>query len=264
MLPFYFRQSHKPLFGIYHAPEGRQDRDSGVIVCYPMGSEYIRSHRAFRQLAARLAANGFHVLRFDYYGCGDSAGEGHEGHPGQWMDDIATAIEEIKVTTGVGSVFLVGARFGATLAAIVGAQRSDLGGVVLWEPVLNGASYIRELLNSHESWVMDKVPSQKRNRENGYRETLGFPLPESIRTGVANIDLLALTQYFTKRVLVIEHSEIAAMAPLKKNLESLRVNIDYQHIPDAPVWGREATFDGLFVPAQTLQAIMTWITRVSL
>ena len=50
-----------------------------MVLCYPGGQEYIRSRRAFRQLAIRLSSAGFPVLRFDYHGCGDSSGDDDEG-----------------------------------------------------------------------------------------------------------------------------------------------------------------------------------------
>ena len=74
--PFYFGTSSKPLFGCYHVPQSALRRDCGVLFCAPMGSEYVRFHRAYRQLADRLAKAGFPVLRFDFYGCGDSSGDG--------------------------------------------------------------------------------------------------------------------------------------------------------------------------------------------
>jgi len=73
--PFYFGAPGKELFGCLHAPEPDCCLDCGVVVCQPFGHEYVNSHRALRQLAKRLVDAGFPVLRFDYYGCGDSRGE---------------------------------------------------------------------------------------------------------------------------------------------------------------------------------------------
>lgn len=82
MEPFYFGTPDEPLFGIYHPPVSEPVRDVGVLLCYPIGHEYIVSHRFYRQLSIRLAEAGFHVLRFDYYASGDSGGECELGSPG--------------------------------------------------------------------------------------------------------------------------------------------------------------------------------------
>jgi uncharacterized protein len=71
-----------------------------------------------RQLAARLVRVGFQVLRFDYFGTGDSYG-GTGKETLQTGEDIETAIE--KLTTAVD---LAGLRLGANLSARVAAHRS--------------------------------------------------------------------------------------------------------------------------------------------
>src|SRR5438093_192655 len=108
--PFYFGKSPKSLFGCYHTPQASCYRECGVVLCSPMGEEYIRFHRAFRHLAGRLVAVGFPVLRFDFYGCGDSAGACTQGTLGQWCTDITTAMHEMRRRGGVQKVCLVGLR----------------------------------------------------------------------------------------------------------------------------------------------------------
>jgi alpha-beta hydrolase superfamily lysophospholipase len=104
--------SQKPLFGLYHAPNGGSPRLGGIVLCYPLGLEYLRVHRSFRELANRLAGLGFHALRFDYYGSGDSGGESEDGDVSQWVEDIAMALEEIRETSGSPRVSLVGVGWG--------------------------------------------------------------------------------------------------------------------------------------------------------
>ena len=72
MRPFYFGDSEEALYGVYHSPQG-EHRDEGVVLCAPFGQEAMRTHRALRQLATLLTKRGYHVLRFDYRGTGDSA-----------------------------------------------------------------------------------------------------------------------------------------------------------------------------------------------
>ena len=94
MQPFYFGSAERSLFGLYTPSRGRSHRDLGALLCYPMGAEYMRAHRAFRQLGTLLNRQGFHVLRFDYFGTGDSAGEGTEATVEQWLEDVDAEDEE--------------------------------------------------------------------------------------------------------------------------------------------------------------------------
>jgi len=80
METFYFGESPKQLYGAYHPPRDFNDRKVAVVLCYPIINEYLRAHRAFVRLATQLATEGFHVLRFDYFGCGDSYGDDDDGN----------------------------------------------------------------------------------------------------------------------------------------------------------------------------------------
>ena len=73
----------------------------------------MRTHWAFRKLAGFLAREGFHVLRFDYYGTGDSAGDYHESNIGQWLADIHEAADELKDRADVRDISVVGLQCGA-------------------------------------------------------------------------------------------------------------------------------------------------------
>lgn len=265
MRPFYFGTSQKALLGIHHPPLAKRPRACGVVLCHPMGQEYIHCHRAFRQLAIHLAQAGFDVLRFDFYGCGDSAGDGDQGNIDQWLADIGTAISEIKDAAGLTKAFLVGARLGATLAALAGTQRSDLRGVVLWEPIVDGKAYVEELLRMHQKWLRDTLPKPGPSGGNsGDHEILGFPLTHALRGGLEKIDLSALKQRPAKNVFIIESDRESATLPLRNRLDSLDVHTDYQYVAAPKIWTREGDFNGVLVPMQIVQAIVSWTSNVTL
>lgn len=118
MKPFYFGPPSSQLFGAYHAPFPTRERYQGIVLCFPFGQEYMRAHRAFRQLAGSLSQEGFHVLRFDYRGTGDSAGDLTEVNAANWLDDIDYAIRELRDMMGVHKIDLMGLRMGALLAGV--------------------------------------------------------------------------------------------------------------------------------------------------
>ena len=66
----------------------------GAVLCAPWGQEYMRTHRALRQLATQLDRAGIHVFRFDYFGTGDSSGDSDAGTPLRWIEDIRSAADE--------------------------------------------------------------------------------------------------------------------------------------------------------------------------
>src|SRR3954471_14377974 len=125
MQAFTFGGAGRSLFGVLHEP-GRAPGAGPVVVCAPLWREGIRAHRVLRQLGVRLAKDGHAVLRFDYSGAGDSAGESEQGDVDVWLEDLAAAIDEVRGRQGAPRVTLLGLRFGATLAALAAARRGDV------------------------------------------------------------------------------------------------------------------------------------------
>ncbi len=96
------------LFGLYHATSG--SARSAVLMCPPLGQDMIRSHRVYRQLADALAQQGIAVLRFDYYGSGDSAGDSAELDWARCRADMVTAAGELRARSGCTRLIGFGAR----------------------------------------------------------------------------------------------------------------------------------------------------------
>lgn len=136
MTPLFFGKSERRLFGIYDAPATSSGPARAAVLCCPAGDEQVHAYRTLRQLALRISLGGRHVLRFDYYGTGDSGGPTVENDIAGWCDDIETAIAEIKDMAGAPKVSLVGLRLGANLAAQVAARSPEsVDSLVLWEPI---------------------------------------------------------------------------------------------------------------------------------
>jgi len=141
---FYFGQSVAPLYGVYHEPSGGEYRSEAVLICHPIGHEYLRTHRMVKLLADRLAALGYYVLRFDYSGTGDSFGDFQDFSPEQWCDDIELAKQELQSLSGCQSIHAIGIRFGAAMLAFQ-SQKTVFASMFLWDPIVDGADYKDQL-----------------------------------------------------------------------------------------------------------------------
>src|SRR5437867_9038548 len=143
--PIQFGDLVSPLFGWYHSPAGAR-RAGGIVLCNPIGDDLCRAHRPLRHLAERLAAAGFPVLRFDYRGTGDAAGdERASALVAGWLNDLGAAADELRARGGIARVTLVGLRAGATLAAVVAAARADIDGVVAWSGYPTGGAFVDDV-----------------------------------------------------------------------------------------------------------------------
>jgi pimeloyl-ACP methyl ester carboxylesterase len=262
--PFYFGKEPKLLLGIYHPPCVIRPCDVGVILCYPMGQEYIRSHRTFLRLAGLLSSAGFHVLRFDFYGCGDSTGNCDQASIGQWVADISTAVDELRNGCDVRQICLAGLRLGASLATMAGAQRGDVDGMILWNPIVKGSTYLKQLKGLHNEWLRGSfAKSQSRLRTEQHREILGFVLAESVEEELERLDLLALQQKPAKNILLIESGKTADHKQLKEHLHNTNVHLCHKYVPSPEVWiKKNGEYDKGLVPLQVLQLIVSWMCEI--
>jgi len=264
MNPIYFGTSEMQLFGTYYLPQANLTRSTGVVLCYPMGQEYMWMHRAYRQLATLFTRAGFHVLRFDYYGCGDSGGNSDQGNIDQWLDDISIAIEEMKDSSGVTKVTLVGFRLGATLSVMVSEERNDVDSLALWDPVVNGNDYILELMKIHGDWMESNLPNLNTfYQNNGDLEIMGFPITSRLQSNLKKINLLNTKKQIANQIYLVESGKMKSDGQLSDLLTSLTKTFDYRHIPGSKKWVESAGLDPLAVPIEILQSIVSWATEAN-
>lgn len=261
IVPFYFGPPDRLLFACCHEPVLERRRKCAIVVCQPIGHEYINSHRALRQLASRLCYAGFPVLRFDYYGCGDSSGSAEEGRIPQWLEDISTAISEVRRRTGAVQVCLVGLRVGGALAMIAAAERADPDSLVLWDPVVSGKRYFDGLLRLQKEMLRFRPKPSSTQEPLDYVDVLGFPLSRFLQAELKNIDLPAIAASSVKNVLVIQTDQTADEAGLQEQLSQMRARFEYQRMDAPQIW--LPTSDGsLVVPTKILNSIVSWASRV--
>jgi uncharacterized protein len=259
MKPFYFGAPERPLFGIYSAPRDHSPSRSALVLCYPFGPEYVRAHRALRETSYHLAQKGHHALRFDYFGCGDSSGSSEEGTIDLWLEDIAQAVEELRESSGISRVSLLGLRFGATLAAVAASRNPTIDRLVLWDPIVSGATYLEELARRNRHFMQGRPHPRGWTLSEPPNEVLGAPLTPSLRSSMAGLDLLTLTRSPARRVLLISTEEKRAIDDLGEHLTGLGTPTDRQHVPSPPLWLKQDQVDRTLVPQEVIQRIATWL-----
>lgn len=259
MNPFFFGSSDRALYGVYNPPKARGRTQSGVVLCAPFGMEYMRSHRAFRQLTSLLNREGHHVLRFDYFGTGDSAGSGEEGSVEQWSRDVDTAIDELRDTTSLDRVSLVGLRFGGLLAAGVAARRKDLDRVVLWDPVVRGEQYVREMLVS-EGALSANGAGGPISAVKGTVGIAGFPLTERLRAEMETVDLTRMDASAARELVLVVSGEQPDYLDLRDAWKAAGVRGRYRLVPSAGNWAEGDKFGSALIPQAIIQDVVSCLS----
>lgn len=188
----WFGANERPLAGWWTAPE-RLSRN-GVVIAPPLGYEYWSSHRSLRTLAESLARAGWHALRFDWDGTGDSAGEASDAHRlAAWRASLAHAVTTMR-NAGVDRIALLGVRFGATLA-LTDAAALGVDDVIACAPLATGTRWLREL----------RMLGIADPRNPGTMMYSGLVVDAATAAGLAGIDLARTAPPRVARTLLVTY-----------------------------------------------------------
>jgi len=264
MHPYYFGDSDKQLYGVYDPPRSHTHNDTGVLLCYPVGQEYMRSHWANRQLVSQLCRAGMHCMRFDYYGTGDSAGMLCDADLDQWQSDINTGVAELKDISGISKVSLVGLRFGAALAATAPVQSHRVRKLVLWDPVVTGATYINNLRRMQES-LLDRSKLLHDNcvqgEFQGMEELIGFRFSDNMIADIEAVNLLEISEFSASEIFLIVSEQQEEYEQLREHLQSLGLLKGYQVTSSAGDWNNIREIGNALIASEAINTISSELTN---
>ncbi|RYZ61349.1 MAG: alpha/beta fold hydrolase [Proteobacteria bacterium] len=173
--PDYFYSGEEQIFSLYYPPLVDKDVSEGVVICPPAPFEVLRSQRALRNLAQNLAKKGYHVLRLDYRGTGDSSGDYRTWSLEGWQADILASVTRLREEHGVQRVSVVGLRLGAALAWNA-LQGKSIKRFVMWDPIFDGSEYFQQLTATHKHLVEREPDRAPFARADSKPQLLGFAL----------------------------------------------------------------------------------------
>jgi pimeloyl-ACP methyl ester carboxylesterase len=119
------------LHGMLHSPPAGIARGCCVLLLSPGIKGRIGPHRLYLKLAERLVPMGFHVLRFDFHGLGDSEGDAEETvladlyhaiQVGRYVDDTLDAMDWMASTHRIDR-FIGSGLCGGSITALLAASR---------------------------------------------------------------------------------------------------------------------------------------------
>jgi alpha-beta hydrolase superfamily lysophospholipase len=197
--PFWWTSLGQPLFAWLHTQGDQLHFDHGVLIAAPIGHEQLHAHRSLRRLADALARRGIPTLRFDWHGTGDSAGVDEDpDRLSVWTANLRDAAGVLRNRLGLRRVSVVGLRFGATLAATA-FSAGEIENLVLWFPVINGRTYVRELTAIDRT---SEIPPPT-SAEMSDIEPAGFTVTEETCRDMAQRNLLQASPLPCRTLIVI-------------------------------------------------------------
>lgn len=225
MNPLFIGTAERRLFGLYEPAAATRGKPRAAVLCYPWGVEYTYAHRSMRQLASRLAAAGFHTLRFDYFGTGDSSGEMDQASLNGAGSDVEAAIEALQDIAGTSRIVLIGLRLGANIALNVALRhKSAVEALVLWDPIISGDHYVAAL-------------------------QAGSDVGDDVLGEIRSIDLPSSLQGIPERVMILVTERLPAHQQLGMPVE---------FVTAACPWVEAITISGA-LPVPAMQRIEEWL-----
>jgi alpha-beta hydrolase superfamily lysophospholipase len=245
--PVWFGRRERPLFGWLHTALAGGAAPTAAVLCPSLGIEGLAAHRTYRRLAQALAGAGVDALRLDYDGTGDSTGaQGDPDRVRAWSASVGEAVAACRAG-GADAVVVIGMRAGALLAAALPEARAD--GLVLWDPVADGRSFLREQralrMISVEAPVVD----------DGSVEGAGVVFDPATAQDLGRLRLVESIGALPPRVLLLTR-------PDRPEPAGIRAVAEVHGVTVAPAEGQGDLLDVLpdaaTVPEATLDRIVRW------
>jgi hypothetical protein len=241
------------LYGGLHRP-AVNGSGIGVLSVPPLLHEQPRSRRFITEVASGLAAQGLPCLRFDYFGTGDSAGDGEHTDFASMRADIALAADALRQHARVTRVVALVWR-GAALAldAVIGAGKPDL--VVMWEPIVDGAGWLTELEHDDaaERTARQRHLPAHRRAGNGDGLLMGYKASAQLRRDIATarVDDPAAGQ----------RPPLWALLRPELRLSTVPVQRVFTLPPEAPSFGGAAAMDATLFVSPRLGPVVDGLGR---
>jgi hypothetical protein len=141
---------------------------------------------------------------------------------------------------------------------IAGAQGLDFDSLVLWDPVVDGGSYLTELLCLQKEMSCFRPKPKAGGKSADGVEILGFSLSQGLCSELEGIDLLNIAKVPANNVLLMESGEHkGGMMDLEDHLGSRLLRLEHRRLDSPQIWLPTAN-GSLLVPFPLLQSLVSW------
>jgi pimeloyl-ACP methyl ester carboxylesterase len=237
------------IFGTYHRPDAPSEY--GVVLghCFTC----TRHTGILREASARLAAAGFHVLRFDFSGNGQSEGVFIETSYTKYITEIGAAANFLKAY-GVKWLGFAGHSMGAAISVLAASRLSGIQAVCAIAGRLTGMDPSRifspDQRRQFQATGRLEFVSRGRQLELDNR-FLNDMLSHDMRAAVASLNI----------PLLVVHGTQDEIVPADQALKAQSINPDQSEL--AMITGADHFFSRPEHRDLAARKIAEWFTRVS-
>ncbi len=171
--------------------------EASILYLHPFAEEMHKSRRMAALQVREFASKGYAVLQIDLLGCGDSTGDFEDASWDNWRRCVEIAIDWLTNRMNV-PIILWGLRTGGMLAVDISQKFVNIAGIILWQPIINGANFINQFLRIRVATEM-LASKQERTGIKQLRDKIvsgesveigGYTLSSSLALSIDKMDLL--------------------------------------------------------------------------
>jgi pimeloyl-ACP methyl ester carboxylesterase len=266
---FFPNRDGQRLFSVLHRVDTNAER--AVVICAPLFDEKLWSHRVLVNFARFLAAQGSPVLRFDYFGDGESEGRFEDASVDTRVRDIHDAIDFCRRETRAQRIHLVGLGYGATLALRASLEQKNpaVSAVVAWAPVVDGERYINDILRVHLSAQMLVHRKVIHDREVLVGRILagesvnieGYEITKPLFSQIVGSDLVELLRHSVMPVLVQQIGPAERVDSQYQALSQLPKPVEFEVVRELKFWTQQKK---IYPPCDDLfTRTSQWLTKAA-
>jgi pimeloyl-ACP methyl ester carboxylesterase len=256
----------RQILGLLQTPSAGKPERAAFLLCRPFGQEAVRTAPIFRAVSDRLAREGSKVLTIDHHGCGDSPGEPDEQTIAAWSDDTIAAHTRLRADAPGRTIHWFGMGLGANIALRAALSADPAPGcLVLWEPILDGPSYLEQLIVAHRDDLareMDRSWAELVARGGEVEPVLpgsilGFTMGAPLHAELLGLRDLPLAQALQRKIRVVMavRAETRAAIDASYRLDGLSV----QTVETPTNWMSTEALGTAIVPQEVPRTLLATI-----
>ncbi len=251
---YFFESNSQKLFAVYHPPKPEKERNVGVLLCNPLHQEQIRCHKLYLTIANQLSNEGFHVLRFDYYGTGDSEGRKDQFTITKAIENVQSAINEFRDGCDLNKVVLFGVRFGATVSLLT-AKQYKVDGIILWNPMISGKNYVTEKKEEYQKWLSGSFAKNKKIDQNAL-DIEGFIWSQEL---INEINQIKVQDEIASKAFILSNEDDVLRSHFR--IEELQAVKFFQSTQNKFWTKSDGEDENTLVPKKELEVIQDWLKK---
>lgn len=242
------------IFFWHHMPQ-KESKNIAIVIIGPIGPEYMPCHRSIRLLADDLSKIGFHTLRYDPVGMGNSSGSlANKNIWHQWVRTPEYFTDYLKNNFNINEVIFIGLRSGC-LVLSEAIKKSTTKTVIFWHPITRGKTFIRGIQLLDSVLYKNEITSDSKQLEGG-----GYPFSEELQNEIKNINLLSQDFNNIKSALIINDEDSTVESKLNTQLILSDAKTDSVYVKGLSDMIKQVTLSK--IPYENINIITSWLKNL--